>query len=1175
MALNMTRDTCGIETGFAALRLGHFVAAVVALATVLGAATHVAWGQRELKDIPDPDPELERSSFIVADGFDVNLWAGDPGMAKPIQMNFDAQGRLWIATSEVYPHIKPGQKPTDKILVIEDTNLDGQADKTTVFADGLLIPTGVIPDHLGGCYVANSTELLHFQDTNGDGKADHKRIVLSGFGTEDTHHLLHTLRWGPDGCLYMNQSIYIHSHVETPYGVKRLNGGGIWRFRPESLELEVLCYGFVNSWGHHFDRFGQSFATDGAYGEGINYVFPGSVFFTAVGATRIVQGLNPGSPKHCGLEIVGGRHLPLEWDGNMITCDFRAHRVCRFVVSEDGSGYASRQETELIKTNHVAFRPIDVKMGPDGAIYIADWYNPIIQHGEVDFRDERRDHTHGRIWRVTAKGRPTRQSPATLGLADDLLLERLKSPEEWERLNAKLLLKGRGAKTIVPMLRQWLADLDKADPDYDHHRLEALWLYECLNTPAPKLLVELAKSPDHRVRAAAIRTASHWRTKLDAGKTAEIFKAAVVDEHPRVRLEAVRALSQVPTAEAAATAMQALDRPMDRFLDFALWQTMRDLAPHWLPLVKEGKFDFGGNVDHLVFALKAVDSQDVAAPLLALVQGGKIPADRVDSVLSLIASLGGRDELGAILDLVVAKDSPIAPAKRAALVDLLVETARLRKLQPAGDLNRVTSLLESRDEGLKGAAARAAGAWKLEAARMNLAAWAADEGMPLTVRSAAIAGLTSLGGQASSEVLAKLAAAAPSLDIRQQAIGALGTLDLQQAAQLTVRLLAEAPPGLDPPASIAPLLARQDGAQVLTAALAPAALNADVAKLVLRAVRSAPQPSDELIAAVQKAGGLEAAVWKLTPELSAALVEEVKATGNPVRGEYIYRDKNLQCTKCHAIGGAGGTVGADLVSIGASAQIDYLIESLLTPNAKIKEGYHSKVVQDHDGNVVTGIVVRQGGGQLVLKNAEDNLVTIAEDNIAQAKDGRSLMPDGAADTLTRQELVDLVRFLSELGKVGGDYAIGQGRVVRRWQVLTWSKEAHTLLNRTSYDSAATDNPALVWDSAYSLVSGTLPLDGLPTFVPHQGNEPTTFLRCQLDVSTPGPVKLKFVHGGKLALWVDGKPTPIEKNEANVELPSGQRTLTLASSSAARTIQLRLELEDVPGSKAQVQIVSGK
>src|SRR5438876_12048723 len=208
--------------------------------------------QRDVANIPDPDPEIERRSLQVAEGFEVNLFAADPLLAKPIQMNFDAAGRLWVATSEVYPQIKPGQKANDKILVVEDTKGIGKADKVTVFADRLLIPTGVEPGD-GGAYVGQSTELLHLKDTDGDGKADQKRVVLSGFGTEDTHHILHTLRWGYDGQLYMNQSIYIHSHLETPHGVVRLNSGGTLGLRPPTMELEVFMKGLVNPWGHHFD----------------------------------------------------------------------------------------------------------------------------------------------------------------------------------------------------------------------------------------------------------------------------------------------------------------------------------------------------------------------------------------------------------------------------------------------------------------------------------------------------------------------------------------------------------------------------------------------------------------------------------------------------------------------------------------------------------------------------------------------------------------------------------------------------------------------------------------------------------------------------------------------------------------------------------------------------------
>ena len=237
------------------------------------------FSQRNLpqSEIPDPDPMKQMESFILDEGLEINLFASDPMMAKPIGMNWDEQGRLWIVSSRLYPHIKPGQRSDDQVIVLEDKNGDGVADKSSVFAENLLIPTGIMPGD-GGVYVANSTEILFMEDLDGDLKEDKRTVVLSGFGTEDTHHIIHSFKGAPDGMMYFNQSIYIHSHVETPHGVRRLMAGGIWHYRPETGKLEVFSRGFVNSWGHIFDRYGQSFATDGAYGEGINYVFPGSVF---------------------------------------------------------------------------------------------------------------------------------------------------------------------------------------------------------------------------------------------------------------------------------------------------------------------------------------------------------------------------------------------------------------------------------------------------------------------------------------------------------------------------------------------------------------------------------------------------------------------------------------------------------------------------------------------------------------------------------------------------------------------------------------------------------------------------------------------------------------------------------------------------------------------------------
>src|SRR5690606_8187354 len=343
--------------------------------------------------------------------------------------------------------------------------------------------------------------------------------VLSGFGTEDTHHLIHSFRWGPAGHLYFTQSIYIHSHVETPWGVRRLLGGGVWRYDPKTMKLDVFARGGINMWGHHFDRYGQSFLTDGASAQGINFAFPGATYETAVGADRVLRGLNPGQPKQAGLEVITGRHLPDEWRGRFITHDFRGNRVNSFEVEASGSGYVSRQTEDLVVSTHGAFRPVDVRMGPDGAVYIADWYNPIIQHGEVDFRDPRRDRAHGRIWRVTATGRPLvpRRDLTQAGVQE--LLDALASPEQFTREMARPLLRRHGAPSVLPALDAWASKIDASDPVKAPLVLEALWVRAWLDAPDAALLERALKSGDAHVRAGAVRVAADWADRLPAPLT--------------------------------------------------------------------------------------------------------------------------------------------------------------------------------------------------------------------------------------------------------------------------------------------------------------------------------------------------------------------------------------------------------------------------------------------------------------------------------------------------------------------------------------------------------------------------------------------------------------------------------------------------------------------------------
>ena len=1129
-------------------------------------STTVSNGQRNLANIPDPDPEIERQSFQVVDGFEVNLFAGDPQIAKPIQMNFDEQGRLWIASSEVYPHLKPGQEATDKILVCEDTNGDGQVDTTTVFADGLLIPTGVVPGD-GGCYVVNSTELIHLKDTDGDGRADQRRIILSGFGTEDTHHLLHTLRWGHDGQLYMNQSIYIHSHIETPYGVKHLNGGGIWRFRPETMQLDVLCEGFVNPWGHHFDEWGQSFATDGAYGEGINYVFPGSVFVTAPGAKRILRGLNPGSPKHCGLEILSGRHLPPEWQGSMVTNDFRANRVCRFVVSEDRSAYSSRQEVELIKTDHVAFRPIDVKMGPDGAIYIADWYNPIIQHGEVDFRDPRRDHVHGRIWRITAKDRPLLDHPDLIGAAVEQLLEYLAVPEEWVRLHAKLQLKQRGPTEVLPKLEAWLSSLDPGSDNYEKLRVEGLWVYQNLNVLNTTLLGQIAKSPDHRARAAALRVADQWSSMLPDGGMG-LMTRGVRDEHPRVRLEAIRGLSTVGTQTAAVEAMKSLEQPMDDFLEFALWATMRDLRDRWLPAVQAGRLDFEGDVAKLSYALRAVEAPEVVKPILTLLRQGKVEPARRNGMLALAASLSNPQQLSSVIQL-AKEQAGTSQAEFATLVLQIARASSDRRGIPSSGREAMVELLGSETRESVQAAVEVCGLWQVPEGVpeiLKIAETTPDD----SLYRAALKSLGQIGNATATQGLVGLREKIEDSSRQAILIGEISRVDLPAALGAVSEMLANADMETDLASILNPILSQQGAPAKLANAIKGKKMNSDAAKAAVRLVQGSPRPNDALLESLRNAGDLANAGWQWSAELSDALVAEVAERGDPKRGEAIYRRADSQCLNCHAIGGAGGKVGPDLVSIGASAPVDYLIESMLAPNAKVKEGYHSKVIQTESGELFTGVVVSNADGLWTLRQANDQLIRIPDEEVADMTDGRSLMPDGAADVFTRDELVDLVAFLSRLGKVG-EYSLGNRQWIRSWNSLVWTPEANRRLNRTSYDIAASDDSDLTWARHYSEVAGTMPVVGLDEFVVRRGSDPATFLRFKIQVTTEGKVKLEFGDTAGLSLWIDGQPTPIGEQWEG-DLGEGIHEFVLAINRNERREPLRIELVDASSNSATCQIV---
>lgn len=1126
------------------------------------------------KEYPDNDPQKELESFQIADGFEVTLFASEPMVVKPIQMNWDAEGRLWVISSTAYPHLKTGEQANDKVFVLEDTDGDGVADKSTVFAEGLLTPTGILPGD-GGVYVANSTEILFLADTDGDGKADVRRKVLSGFGTADTHHLIHTFRWGPEGRLYFNQSIYIHSHVETPWGIRRLEGGGVWKLNPQTLELDVYAHGLINPWGLRFDRFGQSFLTDGAGGEGINYAFPGATFVATPGAERIIRGLNPGQPKHSGLDIVSGRHLPEDWQGDLITNDFRANRINRFKLEEQGSGYASKQMPDLLWTDHVAFRPVDITIGPDGAIYVADWYNPIIQHGEVDFHDPRRDQEHGRIWRITAKNRKLVEKPNLTKATVPQLLEALKAPEEWTRSQARQVLKERGADAVVPELKTWVNELSKTDPSYENWKLEALWVFQALDSYAGNLLGDLLNAQNHKIRAAALRALQLWHSKVD--NLEDILKKAVVDTHPQVRLEGVIAARELNNATAARIALDVLDQPMDEFLDFALWQTMRGLESKWMTALKTNP-DFLGNALKTTYALKSAAGSEAISKLMDLYRAGNVPTQYKSDVLSAFARRGQLADLNALFDQAI---NDFTNQNRDVSQELatLVDAAQKRKVLVNKQPERIRDVIAKGNEASAVAAIRLASALNLKSLSTQLTDLTRHENR--NYGKAAMAALAQIAPQDAEKLLVDLSGESNPMDLRLAAVAQLASVNPSEAAKIGTRLINKIN---NPEAAIGVFSAfLADGrrtqaiAEELSVTKIPEPIAVAVRQHLQRVIPWNRRNRDEiklLVQGLEASGGMlpaEKMPQDLNDDQIRSLASEAAKNGDPARGELVFRKPELACLTCHAIGGAGGLIGPDLSSLGTSSPAETIIKSLIYPTESIKEGYELQRVVRKDGSEMLGYLVSDRPGELIMRDVTGREVPISKDHVEKREQvPGSLMPPGLTASLDKKEFLDLVSFLSKLGETG-DFRVPTERYVRRWQAVPTRDELVQKIKKDGLDVVAKDAKIGV-EPHYSMVSGALPLNEIP-IIEYGDDKKISFVKFQVEVLSPGKAILEFNNSEGITPWVNNTQQKLNNNQLNTEFTRGIQHITLAIDRNIRKLgPLRIGLKE---DGAQTRLIMGQ
>ncbi|MFC5051201.1 PVC-type heme-binding CxxCH protein [Rubritalea spongiae] len=517
----------------------------------------------------------------VAEGYKIEMFASEqefPNLANPVQISFDNKGRLWVACMQSYPHWRVGDpKPKDTLAIYEDTDGDGKADKETIFTDELHVPMGFefAPE---GIYVSQADSLVLLKDENGDDKCDSKEYILSGFDDHDTHHAISAFCTDPSGAIYMGEGIFLHSNVETAHGTKRGTNGGFWRYNPNKKHLERAAqYNIPNPWGIAFDDYGQNFhlySSSPAVGW-MNYTSIKPKYGRSMKQSDILTSdkVRPTS----GLEIVSSRHFPDEVQGDiLINNNIGYLGIKQHKLLEDGTGYKAEHRQDLLVSDDKNFRPVDLEFAPDGSLYLIDWSNILIGHMQHSARDPHRDHSHGRIYRITYPSRPLVKPAKVAGAPIPELLENLKLPEYRTRYRTRRELRGRNADEVVAATKTWAKSLDSKDPEYERLLLEALWVLWGVNEIDEQFVTNLLKAKDYKVRAAAARAVRYNLDKLSNGQ--ELLELAAADDHGRVRLEAINTASWLDKEDGVAILEIAGKKPIDSWIKQAYSYAKSDLT---------------------------------------------------------------------------------------------------------------------------------------------------------------------------------------------------------------------------------------------------------------------------------------------------------------------------------------------------------------------------------------------------------------------------------------------------------------------------------------------------------------------------------------------------------------------------------------------------------------------
>lgn len=968
--------------------------------------------------------------MTVPAGFTVECVAHEPDLVNPVAMTFDERGRVWICESLEYPRREAGTG-RDRIKVLEDTDADGQADRFTIFAEGLNIPSGIAVGH-GGVWVANSPDLLFLQDTDGDGRADRREVVVSGFGRDDTHELPNSLTWGPDGWLYGLNGVFNHSRVEQDGRVSEFTCA-VWRVEPRTRRFELFAEGTSNPWGIAFDPAGSMFLsacvidhlwhiTETGYYHRQAGAYPPHVWKLG----SIVEHAHQ-KAAYCGIHYFDSDAYPAEYRDRLYMGNIHGGCLNVDVLERRGATYFARPAADFLSANDAWFMPVAQQTGPDGSLYVLDWYDRYHCYQDAGRDPAGIDRLRGRLYRVRY-GETPRAAPRDLARAsDDELIALLASGNGYDRDQAQRLLGERNSAVANARLVELVFDDGAIKPDASKDgaalktRLHALWALAGTGaTGGGALNAEICERLTHRaepaLRAWSVRLAGNLAAAGEAShRLPDELKSRIAalakDESPDVRLQVAIAARKCFAAEPGDAAVRAdvdvlLDvlstSGDDPLLPAIVWQNLHPL------LVERHQASLAALLH------RAEQGSHGLAPVLPrvlhlLLAGGDghASADSAADV-DLAARL-----VGTLVDEPSARDSAsecleaICQAARHGDLDATELQALRGGLGP-----RLTKLVSNKaHDRLTAGAIALATAWGDAAARAAAVSLADD------LRAEDAARLSAFDALAVAEVdelfplTARLLANVDdnTVVLRRGLLAALGQCDRAEIGAIVLAAYDRQEPELRP-AAIELLTQRPAWAHALLDAVASEKLPPEA--LNLAQVRRLARATDKQLAAQIHA------IWgTVRTERNPAREDFIRRTrdllaanpGNPHAGQAVFEKS---CAQCHKIYGAGHEVGPDLTHNGRNSW-DQLLSNVLDPNLVIGAAYETHTVVTDDGRVLTGLLVEDSPQRLVLKLQGAKLEAVPRDDIEQSeKSPLSLMPEELEKQLTPAELADLFAFLA-------------------------------------------------------------------------------------------------------------------------------------------------------------------